>query len=139
MMAVIVRWLMLTLAVWVAAHIIPGINYDMWPSLLIAALVLGILNVLVKPVLMIVSMPFIVVTLGFFLILINALLLKFTAWLVPGFHVASFWSALGGGLIISIVSFFFGRPGPYFRSRSFPPDDNQPGRPPPGKGPIIDV
>lgn len=138
LMAIFIRWLILTLAVWVAAHIIPGITYDMWQSLLIAALVLGILNVFVKPLLMLVSLPFIVVTLGVFLILINALLLKLTAWLVTGFHVGSFWSALGGGLVISIVSFFFGRPRPYIGSPPFPPDSESRG-PPPGKGPIIDV
>jgi len=135
----IIRWLILTLAVWVAAHIVPGIEYEMWQSLLIASLVLGILNVFAKPLLTLVSLPFIVVTLGLFLILINALLLKLTAWLVTGFHVQSFWSALGGGVVISIVSFFFGRPRPYFRTRPpFPPDlDSH--DPPPGKGPIIDV
>ncbi|MBU4292229.1 MAG: phage holin family protein [Verrucomicrobia bacterium] len=138
MFAAIIRWFILTLAVWVSAHVIPGIQYDIWQNLLIAALVLGILNVFVKPILMLISMPFIVVTLGFFLILINALLLKLTARLVPGFHVASFWSALGGGLVISIVSFFFGRPRPYFRARRFPTDFGPHG-PPPGKGPIIDV
>lgn len=138
MLGAIIRWLILTLAVWVSAHVIPGIQYDIWQNLLIAALVLGILNVFVKPVLTLISMPFIIVTLGLFLILINALLLKLTAWLVPGFHVANFWSALGGGLVISIVSFFFGRPRPYFRMRSIPPDIELHG-PPPGKGPIIDL
>ena len=138
MFAAIIRWFILTLAVWVSAHIIPGIQYDIWQNLLIAALVLGILNVFVKPILMLISMPFIVVTLGFFLILINALLLKLTAWLVPGFHVASFWSALGGGLVISIVSFFIGRPRPSYQVPP-PPPDTGPHNPPPGKGPIIDL
>lgn len=138
MLAAMFRWFILTLAVWVSAHIIPGIHYDIWQNLLIAALVLGILNVFVKPLLTLISLPFIIVTLGLFLVLINALLLKLTAWLVPGFYVASFWSALGGGLVISIVSFFFGRPRPYFRVRSFPPDIG-PHDPPPGKGPIIDL
>jgi len=103
-----VRWLILTLAVWTAACIVPGITYDHWQSLLIAALVLGILNVFVKPIILLISLPLIFVTFGFFLVLINALLLKATAWLVPGLHIASFWSALGGSLVISIVSLFFG-------------------------------
>ena len=92
----------------------PGIAYDHWQTLLVAALVFGILNAFVKPVLMLISLPLIFVTFGLFLVLINALLLKATAWLVPGLHVASFWSALGGSLIISIVSLFFG----YRRVRS---------------------
>ena len=108
MLGTLVRWLILTLAVWVAAYVVPGITYDHWQSLLIAALVLGILNAFVKPILMLISLPLIFVTFGFFLVLINALLLKATAWLVPGLHVASFWSALGGSLVVSIVSLFFG-------------------------------
>ncbi|MFA5043294.1 MAG: phage holin family protein [Kiritimatiellia bacterium] len=114
MLGIFMRWLILTLAVWVAAHVAPGIAYDNWPSLLIAALVLGILNAFVKPILMLISLPLIFVSFGLFLVLINALLLKATAWLAPGLHVASFWSALGGSLVISIVSLFFG----YRRLRS---------------------
>jgi len=114
MLGTLVRWLILTLAVWVAAHLVPGIAYDHWQSLLIAALVLGILNAFVKPIILLISLPLIFVTFGFFLVLINALLLKATAWLVPGLHVASFWSALAGSLVISIVSLFFG----YRRVRS---------------------
>ena len=114
MLGTLVRWLILTLAVWVAAHLVPGITYDHWQNLLIAALVLGILNAFVKPIILLISLPLILVTFGFFLVLINALLLKATAWLVPGLHVASFWSALGGSLVVSIVSLFFG----YRRVRS---------------------
>ncbi|MFH1969292.1 MAG: phage holin family protein [Verrucomicrobiota bacterium] len=114
MLGTLVRWLILTLAVWVAAHLVPGITYDHWQSLLVAALVLGILNAFVKPIILLISLPLIFVTFGFFLVLINALLLKATAWLVPGLHVASFWSALGGSLVVSIVSLFFG----YSRVRS---------------------
>lgn len=108
MLGTTMRWLILTLAVWAAAYIVPGITYDHWQSLLIAALVLGILNVFVKPVILLISLPLILITFGFFLVLINALLLKAAAWLVPGLHVASFSSALGGSLVISIVSLFFG-------------------------------
>ncbi|MBI2439862.1 MAG: phage holin family protein [Lentisphaerae bacterium] len=103
-----VRLLILTLAVWVAAYLVPGITYNHWSNLLIAALVLGILNTFVKPILMLISLPLIVFTFGLFLVLINALLLEATAWLVPGLYVASFWSALGGSLVVSIVSLFFG-------------------------------
>jgi len=114
MLGTLVRWLILTLAVWVAVHLVPGIAYDHWQNLLIAALVLGILNAFVKPIILLISLPLILVTFGFFLVLINTLLLKATAWLVPGLHVASFWSALGGSLVVSIVSLFFG----YHRVRS---------------------
>lgn len=135
----IIRWLILTLAVWVAT-IVPGIDYSDWQSLLIAALVLSILNTFVKPLLMLLGAPLILVTLGFFLLLINALLLKLTAWFVPGFHVASFWSALGGSVVISIVSLFFGGPRVDVEKHLYysQPYESRRG-PPPGRGPIIDV
>lgn len=130
-------------AVWVAANIIPGIVYDNWQSLFVAALVLGILNSLVKPVLQIVSIPFIIMTLGLFLLVINAILLRMTAWLVDGFHVSGFWPAMGGSLVISIVSMFLGyskikKRIVIDRDRPEPPSFTQYG-PPPGNGPIIDV
>ena len=108
MIWIFMRWLITTLAVWVAVELVPGLDYDRWQTLVLAALVLGILNTFVKPLLTLISIPFIIITLGFFLIFINAVLLKFTALLVPGFLVANWLSAFAGSIIISIVSFFFG-------------------------------
>ncbi len=141
MKSAIFRWIVLALAVWLAAAIMPGIRYDDPQSVLIATLVLGILNAFVKPALSILSLPFILLTLGLFLLVINALVLMATAWLVPGFHVAGFWPAVGGSLVISIVSFFLGstsrRDGHIvvgqFEARRFEQG------PPPGKGDIIDI
>ena len=106
----LIRWFILTIAVWAAVEIVPGIHYDNWPTIVIAALVLGILNTLVKPILTIVSIPFILVTFGLFLLIINAAMLKLTAALVSGFSVDSWGSALMGSLVISIVSIVAGRP-----------------------------
>ena len=141
MQRILLRWLVLTVAVWIAAVVVPGIGYDGWPSLLLAALVLGILNAFVKPVLQVLSLPFVVLTFGLFLLVINALLLRSTAWLVPGFHVRALWPAMGGSLVISIVSMFLGYPGPrkpvvIGRTETLFSTSR---RPPPGKGPIIDV
>lgn len=108
MIWVLIRWVITTLAVWVAVELVPGLDYDRWQTLVLAALVLGILNTFVKPLLALISIPLIVVTLGLFLIIINAALLKLTAGLVPGFFVASWLSAFAGSIIISIVTFFFG-------------------------------
>ena len=140
-MSILVRWMVLTLAVWVATRIVPGIAIDDWQSLLIAALVLGILNAFVRPILLLISLPLLVVTLGLFLIVINALLLLLTNKLVPGFHVAGFWPAVGGSLIISIVGLFFGATGRQKQQRRVVVDEPPPPKrgPPPGKGPIIDV
>ncbi len=130
------------IAVWVASAIVPGVSYDNAQSLLIAALVLGILNSLVKPVMQLVSIPFIIMTFGLFLLVINALMLRMTAWLVEGFHVSGFWPAVGASLVISIVSMFLG----YNRKETtkVTTNEDQPpftngNEPPPGKGPIIDV
>lgn len=142
MKSVILRWFVLGLAVWAAAVVVPGINFDDWQSLLIAALVLGVLNAFVKPVLNVLSLPFIVVTLGLFLLVINALMLLLAAWLVPGFHVAGFWSAVGGSVVISLISFFLGSPdrrGGSLVVNRVHTVSASPRRPPPGKGPIIDL
>lgn len=146
-MHMLFRWLVLTVAVWVAAAIFyPSVRYDRTQDLLIAALVLGILNTLVRPILRLLSLPFIIVTFGLFLIVINALLLRLTGRLVPGFHVDGFWPAVGGSLVISLISLVLG----YSRRRD-PPSRSHGGwrgpfrhartrhGPPPGKGPIIDV
>jgi len=141
MQRILLRWFVLTVAVWIAAVLVPGIGYDDWQSLLIAALVLGILNAFVKPVLQVLALPFIVLTFGLFLLVINAVLLRLTAWLVSGFAVSGLWPAIGGSLVISIVSMFLGYPRP---RKQFVIDRTDTGflnprRPPPGKGPIIDV
>ena len=137
----IVRWLVLTVAVWIAATVVPGIAYDGWQNLVIAALVLGILNSFVKPLISILSLPFIILTLGFFLLVINAALLGLVARLVPGFHVGGFWSAVGGSLVISLVSVFLGSSGRVERGRFGRTSTLYGSRrePPPGQGPIIDV
>lgn len=92
------------LAVLVAAHVVPGMAVDSWVTALGAGLVLGLLNATLRPLLLILSLPFIVVTLGLFIVVVNTALLGLAAWLVPGFHVAGFWSALFGSVVISIVS-----------------------------------
>ena len=147
MAGVLIRWIILTVAVW-AACLIPGIHYDDLQSLVIAALFLGILNALVKPILILVALPVVVLSLGLFLFVINALLVWFIPKIVPGFHVDGFWSAVGGSLIISLVTVFLGkgvarRPvrtggqGPAGTASGI--DRTGYSAPPPGRGPIIDV
>lgn len=141
MKMILMRWLILTLAVWVAASIVPGITYNGWQGLLIASLVLSVLNTFVRPMLNLLSLPFIILTFGLFLLVTNAVLLILTGWLVKDFDVAGFWPAVGGSLVISIVSMFLGYPrhrGTLFinRTGTIGPDRR---RPPPGRGPIIDV
>ena len=146
-MNLLFRWFVLTISVWAATEIVPGVECRCWQDLLLAALVLGVLNALVKPLLQLIALPFIILTLGLFLLVINALLLGLTHRLVPGFHVAGFWPAVGGSLVISLVTLFLGTPGKPRRRVIFqqPPPYSRPHQssrrntPPPGKGPIIDV
>jgi putative membrane protein len=98
------RWIITTVAVMIVPVFISGIRYDTWPSLIGAALLLGILNAFVRPVLLILSAPLILLTLGFFILIINALMLRLVPSMVIGFHVDSFGSAFWGALLISIIS-----------------------------------
>jgi putative membrane protein len=100
----IFRWLATTVAVMVAASVIHGIRYDSAGSLIGAALLLGILNAFVRPVLLILSAPLILLTLGLFILVVNGLLLWFVPNIVPGFHVDNFGSAFWGAIVIGLVS-----------------------------------
>lgn len=104
MQAFLIRWLITTLAVMAAAWVIPGISYSTTGALLGASLLLGIINALVRPVLLLLSLPFIIVTMGLFIFVVNALLLMLVSAVVPPFHVEGFWSAFFGAILISLVS-----------------------------------
>src|SRR5256886_4870480 len=98
------RWVVTTVAVMVASSVIHGIRYDTIAALIGASLLLGILNAFVRPFLLILSAPLILVTLGFFILVLNGLLLLVVPSVVTGFHVDRFWSAFWGAIVISIVS-----------------------------------
>jgi len=106
--ALLIQWLLLALAVWVAAELIGGIHLDGWQSTLVVALILGLLNMYVKPVLDLVALPLTILTLGLFLVVINAVLLLFTSWIAGHihsihFHVDNFGVALLGAIVITLV------------------------------------
>jgi putative membrane protein len=107
MIAFVLRWLITTISVLVAAYVIQGIGYEGWGALLGASLLLGIINAFVRPVLLLLSFPFIIVTMGLFIFVINALLLLLVSKLIPGFLVDGFWSAFFGAIVISLVSWIF--------------------------------
>src|SRR5882724_8621139 len=87
------RWLITTVAVLVATHVVKGIHYDDWQGLLVATLVLGLLNAFLRPLLMFLSLPLVIVTLGLFTLVINAILLYLVGQIIQGFHVDSFRAA----------------------------------------------
>ena len=99
------RWIINTVAALVATYIVPGIRYQNWPDLLVATFVLGILNTFVRPILMLLSLPLLLFTLGLFTLIINAFLLYVVGYLLkPKFAVDSFAAAFWGGLVITVVS-----------------------------------
>ena len=98
------RWAVTTVAVMVASSIIHGIRYDTVASLIGAALLLGILNAFLRPILLILSAPLILLTLGLFILVVNGLLLLIVPNIIIGFHVDTFASAFWGAIVISIVS-----------------------------------
>lgn len=99
----LIRWLLTTIAVAIAVKL-TGMRCDSLGALIGASLLLGIINALVRPVLLLLSLPFIVVTLGFFILVINALLMWLVGSIVRGFYVDGFWQAFFGALIVTIVS-----------------------------------
>jgi putative membrane protein len=109
MMQFIIRLLISAVAIWVAVRVVPGISYaGHWSMLLAVALVFGALNASVRPILKILTFPLLILTLGLFTLVINALMLWLTGWISEvlgfGFQVDGFWPAFLGGLVVSIVS-----------------------------------
>lgn len=108
MVRFILRLLINTVAVYVTASIVPGIKIDNFTSALIASIVLGILNTLIKPILIILTLPVNILTLGLFTFVINAFMITLTSSLVNGFHVETFLSALLFSIVLSVVGWFLG-------------------------------
>jgi putative membrane protein len=104
MFRILIHWLISAMAVYVTANMLPGITIRSFGAALVVALVLGLINALIRPVLVFFSIPLLLVTLGLFMLVINALLLQFAAWMVDGFAVQSFWWAVLGSLCISVVA-----------------------------------
>jgi putative membrane protein len=109
-MRVILRLLINAAALWTATRLVSGISFTGdWRLLFAVALVFGVVNVLVRPVVTLLTLPLLIVTLGLFTFVVNALMLRLTGALSDalglGFHVAGFWPSFWGGLVISIVSF----------------------------------
>jgi putative membrane protein len=101
-MKIIVRWLLLAAALLLVAHLYPGVSVTSFGTAMIAAFVLGLLNTLLRPILVLLTLPVTLLTLGLFLFVINALMFYFAAQMLSGFQVAGFMAALIGSLIYSL-------------------------------------
>jgi putative membrane protein len=104
MLVIITRWLIITVAILIASYFVPGIKVDTLSTAVIAACVLGLINVFIKPVLVLLTLPLSILTLGLFYFFLNAFMLELVSYFVTGFVVRDFFSAFFGSLIISIVS-----------------------------------
>ncbi len=104
MIGFVLRFLISALGLWLASVIVSGVQVAGVGTLLVAALLLGVVNAFIRPILFILTLPITVLTLGLFLLVINAAMLGLVAWLLPGFTVTGFFPALLGGLVVSIVS-----------------------------------
>lgn len=103
-MRFLLRVLLNAVAVLLAARIVPGIHVTGASAALVAGLVLGVINAVIRPVLIILTLPFTILTLGLFIFIVNAICLALVAWLVPGFAVHGFIAALFGSIFISLAS-----------------------------------
>jgi putative membrane protein len=100
----ILRGLIAALGLWAATEMLDGITINSAMTLVLAGLLLGVMNAIVRPFALLVSLPALLLTLGLFLLVVNAAMLGLVALLLPGFKIDSFWTAVGAALIVSIVS-----------------------------------
>ncbi|OQA82304.1 MAG: Membrane protein of unknown function [Microgenomates group bacterium ADurb.Bin238] len=108
-MGMLVSLVVNAIAFYVVAYLIPGVEITGWEALLVVAVVWGIMAMLVRPLLVLLTLPVNVATLGLFIFVINALLLMLTARLVPGFEIVSFWVALLAAVMLSLVNMVLSR------------------------------
>ena len=105
-LGLLAKWLVNSLALFAADYLVRGITiYDFWSGLAAAAL-LGIVNAIIRPVIILLTLPINIMTLGLFTLVINAFMLRLVAWLVGGITITGFWAAIWGALVISLVSWF---------------------------------
>jgi putative membrane protein len=113
----ILRVLIGALSLWVASAIVPGVDIRGGATLLIAAILLGVVNALVRPLVVLLTLPLTLLTLGLFLLVVNAAMFGLVAAFLDGFHVSGFWAALFGAIVVSITSWlassFIGSDGKY--------------------------
>ncbi|MGL5032564.1 MAG: phage holin family protein [Microcystaceae cyanobacterium] len=99
-----ITWLITAISLLVTAYLVPGIRLDGVTAAAIAAIVLGLVNALVRPLLLLLTLPLTVLTLGLFLFVVNAISFSLVAYFTPGFTIQSFWDALIGSVVLSLIS-----------------------------------
>jgi len=115
---ILLNWLIATLVIIVSAYIVPGISVDGFFAALVTAVVLGLVNAFLRPILIVLTLPINILTLGLFTLVINAGLVMLTAWVVPGFSVDGFLWALLFALMLLLVNFLFRNASPMYIKKS---------------------
>lgn len=104
-MGFLINWIISGLAIVITAYLLPGVRLSGFFAALVTALVLGLINAFIKPVLSLLTLPLTIMSLGLFALVINALLIMLTSKIVPGFQVQGFWWALAFSLVLTVVNF----------------------------------
>ena len=107
MTGLFIRWITNTVALIAVVHTVPGIHIERWEAAALAALVLGLLNAFLRPLLIFLTLPLHIASLGFFTLLVNGFMFYLASKVVEGFYVVSFWNAFFGALLFSAISFVF--------------------------------
>ncbi|MHB9143784.1 MAG: phage holin family protein [Symbiobacteriia bacterium] len=100
----VLRWFISAIGLILTAMIVPGIRVDGFGAALLAALIIGVLNAIVRPILIILTLPVTILTLGLFLLVVNGITLRLATWFVGGFHVAGWWAAIAGAIVLTIIT-----------------------------------
>ena len=128
--------MILALGVVIAAHIVPGIHYSDLGALIIAVVLLSLFTAVLRPILVLFTLPFIIVTMGLGIVVINAFLFLFVGRIVDGFTVTGFWPAVGGSLVLSVTNMVLNG---FMRSSGPRPPRGPPRGPPADGGDVIDI
>ena len=104
-MGFLISWLIYALAIFITAYLLPGVRLTGYAAALATAVVLGLINTFIRPLLLLITLPVNILTLGLFTLVINALLIMLTSAIVPGFYVAGFWQALLFSVVLFIVNY----------------------------------
>jgi putative membrane protein len=100
------RLVITALGLWAAATIVPGVRIDGWGNLVVAAVLLGIVNAVIRPIILILTLPLTVLTLGLFILVVNGISLALVAWLMPGFTLSGLAAAILGSVVVGLTSWF---------------------------------
>ena len=130
----LVHWVVMALGVTLATKLVDGISCDSTATLIVVVLLLSFFNAIIKPLLVLFTLPFIVLTLGLGVVVINALLFMFVGRLVDGFHVAGFWPAVGGALVVSVTNLILSG---FTRKTAVPRKEAPPEEAPPVRAPRV--